>query len=112
MLMSLPVMAQQYTTVTVEGFATPLKVEIKGMQVAIPVQCDEKFCESDDLNCDGVLDQTCPGLEYDICTDGSIVESYIEAAFTGFCVEEVEVEELVCGGLVISPSIPDPRCDD
>ncbi len=99
--------AAEYTTVTVEGIDSPVLVQITGMQVKIPVQCEEKFCDSADTDCDGVLDNTCPGLAYNVCKDGSIVESYMDAALTGFCIQEQAVDVVYCdeGVLVVSPSV-------
>ncbi len=94
--------AQAQTVVTLPNGATIL-VNIQAMAVSIPPQCEIKFCDSDDLDCDGVLDQGCPGLEYDVCVDGSISDSYREAAYSGFCITPV-VHECVPGELVISPS--------
>ena len=63
------------------------------------------FRKRADNNCDGVLDQSCPGLEYDICKDGGIVDAYMKAAFTGQCVKEPEPEICDQNRLVVSPSI-------
>lgn len=99
--------AAEYTAVTVEGIDEPVLVQITGMQVKIPAQCKAKFCDSADVDCDGVLDNTCPGLTYDVCKDGSVVDSYMDAALTGFCIQERKVEPVICEDdvLVVSPTV-------
>ena len=99
--------AAEYTAVTVEGINEPVLVQITGMQVKIPAQCKAKFCDSADVDCDGVLDNTCPGLTYDVCKDGSVVESYMDAALTGFCIQAKTVDVISCDDdvLVVSPTV-------
>lgn len=100
-------LAVEYTAVTVEGIDRPVMVEITHMQVKIPAQCEARFCDSADVDCDGVLDNTCPGLAYDVCKDGSVVASYMDAALTGFCIQEKTVDVISCDDdvLVVSPSV-------
>ena len=74
------------TVATVNGKHEVI-VTVNKMDVTVEKQCKEKFCDSADEDCDGVLDTVCPGLTYDVCVDGSVVDSYIEAALTGFCLE-------------------------
>lgn len=97
----------EYTTVTLQNQET-VEVQIKTMEVYVPKQCAPRYCDSADDNCDGVLDTICPGLLYDVCTDGSIVDSYIDAALTGFCIQAQQNEEEAedCDELVVSPSAP------
>ena len=95
--------AAALTPVTLSTGQTVM-VEVQTMTVHIPKQCQPQYCESDDLDCDGILDQSCPGLEYDICVAGSVVDAYVQAAFTGQCVNEPQ-----CGELVVSPAMP---CED
>ena len=104
--------AAQYTEVEVEGLNKTIKVEITGMQVKVPLQCEEKFCDSADTDCDGVLDNTCTGLMYNVCKDGSVVDAYMDAALSGFCVGRSEPaappsEVVYCdeGKLVVSPAV-------
>ena len=94
------------TTVTLQTGQT-VEVMVETMQIYVPPQCKPKFCDSADIDCDGTLDTVCPGLTYNVCVDGSIVDAYIESALTGFCIQPEPEPE--CGGLVVSPAVP---CED
>lgn len=94
--------------VTVTNNGAVLNLDVISMEVHVPPQCETKYCDSADTNCDGVLDEACPGLEYNVCKDGSIVKSYMDAALTGFCLEDKP--EPQCDGLVISPATRPPEC--
>ena len=82
------------------------KIDVQSIHAEVHRACERVFCDAGDTDCDGVLDDYCPGLTYDVCEQGSIVASYIQAAFTGFCYSqepEVDGDECNFDGLSVSP---------
>ena len=81
-------------------------VRIKGLELTTEPICAPDFCEAGDTDCDGILDEGCPGLVYDPCEYGSIIWAYVEAAFTGQCAQDDDPEPVDCSDdLVVSPSV-------
>ena len=76
---------------------------VKELHLVSRAQCEQTYCDQFDTDCDGTLDSQCSGLEYDICSQGGIVAAYVEAAFTGACIEK----PVSCnpGELVVSPAV-------
>lgn len=93
------------TLVTVNGKHQGTVI-VETMTIKTVPQCQPKYCDSDDVDCDGIVDQGCPGLPYDVCVDGSIGDAYREAAFSGACIQPEPPEN--CDDLTVSPN----RCDD
>ena len=78
---------------------------VKELHLTSKAVCEQTFCDQFDTDCDGVLDQQCPGLEYDICEQGGIVAAYINAAFTGQCVAEPQKDCAPPGTIAVSPTV-------
>ena len=81
------------TQITVPGLKDPVLVDVVTMTVEIPLQCqkNERDCAPADSDCDGVIDDGCPGLSYNACVAGDYVTAYIDASETGYCNEPKEV---------------------
>ena len=96
-LISLSIQAQE-----VQLNGKPVKLQIQGLQLIddSAQACDVYYCDSADTDCDGVLDEVCPGLEYK-CAPGGITDAYMEAAFTGQCTDQTvdPCKGLTLGGI-------------
>ena len=87
-------------TVIIDGDGTTLIVKQIQLETVPAFVCENPEFDSFDIDQDGVLDDGCPGLTYNPCNYGnSIIFAYINAAYTGQCIEDED------DGLVISPGI-------
>jgi hypothetical protein len=77
---------------------------IKSVELGtVAPRCQVYYCDGNDRDCDGVLDQVCVGLEYDICRFGSVVYAFMRASYSGFC-DGSRPLECTETGLIVSPS--------
>ena len=89
--------AQAETVIEIDGKS--FKVDIDKIEAITSNNCPKTYCDPADTDCDGKLDTTCKGLEYDLCTYGSVTVSFIQAAYTGFCYKADQASGDACGGL-------------
>jgi hypothetical protein len=71
-----------------------------------PVVCELEFCDPFDKNCDGVLDETCPGLTYDICSPTGVADAYQELQQAGKTCESLLVDPCDADTIVSGLSCP------